>query len=72
MGKPINDPNRITIAEAARSLGMSEDTFRQCMIKNAFPFPVGTVILKNGGKHRTYVVYRKPIEKLMQFWGLTD
>lgn len=72
MGKPISDPNRISIEEAARDLGMSQDTFRQCMVQNAFPFPVGVVLLKNGGKHRTYVVYRSKIEALMKFWGLTD
>ena len=72
MSKPITDPNRISIAEAARDLGMCQDSFRQCMIQNAFPFPVGVVIKKPGAKNYTYIVYRSKIEALMKFWGLTD
>lgn len=72
MGRAITDPNRISIAEAARDLGMSQDTFRQCMQQNLFPFPVGMVVKKQGAKHFTYIVYRAKIEELTKFWGLCD
>lgn len=72
MGKPIADPNRISVAEASRRLGMTRESFCQCMIQDAFPSPVGVAFKKKGGKHYTYYVYRSKIEALEKFWGLVD
>ena len=72
MGKPINDANRISVEEAARMVGMSTDSFRECMKQNKFPFPVGTAFKKEGGTNYTFYVYRGAMEKLVQFWGLCD
>ena len=72
MGKPITDPNRISVSEAARRLGMTRESFCHCMINNLFPIPVGVAIKKPGNKNYTYYIYRRKLEGLEQFWGLVD
>lgn len=74
MGKPIDDPNRISPEEAARRLGMSRDTFCQCLIHGKFParYTPGIAIKKEGHKNYTFIVYRNKVTELEQFWGLTS
>ena len=62
----------VTPEEAARRLGMSVDSFRECMKQNVFPIPIGIAILKPGNKHYTYYVYEAKLEELEKFWGLCD
>ena len=72
MCRAIKDPNRISINEAAKCVGMSAYNFKQCMIQDSFPISVGTVFKKEGGKNYTFYVYRGAVEKLQMIWGLTD
>jgi len=62
----------VTPEEAARRLGMSVDSLRECMWQNALPIQIGVAIKKDGNKHRTFYIYEHRLEKLEQFWGLVD
>ena len=72
MGKPIEDPNRISVSEAAKRLGMTPDSLKECMKQNAFPIDIGVAIKKNGNKNYTYYVYKNKLLALEKFWGFYD
>lgn len=59
----------VTPEEAARRLGMSTDSLRQCMIQNKFPIPIGMAIKKEGNKNYTYYIYEVKLTALEKFWG---
>lgn len=58
--------------EAARRLGMSVDSLRECMKQDKFPFPIGIAIKKSGNKNYTYYIYENKLTALEQFWGFYD
>lgn len=74
MGKPIDNPNRISPEEAARRLGMSKEDFCQCLIQKAFPerYIPGIAYKKPGNKNYTFVVFRGAVERLEQHFGFVD
>lgn len=72
MGKPLDDPNRITPAEAAYILRMDRESVCECMKQNKFPVSIGVAFLKPGGKNYTYYIYRNKVEELCKFWGYYD
>ena len=72
MGKPINDPNRISMTEAAHRLGMTPESLRHCIANNVLPISIGVAFKKPGAVNTTYYVYRSAVEKLEQIWGLVD
>lgn len=52
---------RVTVKEAARILGMSQQGVREHMKRNLFPVPIGYVT-KVGENHQ-YHIYRKMLNK---------
>ena len=72
MGAPIDDKNRVSVEEAARRLGMSVDSLRQCIIQDKFPVQIGVAFKGKDAKNYTYYIYKRPLEKLEQIWGLVD
>ena len=72
MGRALEDPNRISVDEAARMLGMTRESLCECVKQDLLPHSIGVAILKPGHKNYTYYLYRRKVECLCQFWGLTD
>lgn len=69
----IKDGNvMITPEEAARRLGMSVDSLRECMKQDILPIQIGVAFLKPRHKHWTYYIYEVKVAALEQFWGLVD
>ena len=69
MGKII-ETGRVPVADAAKELGMSVDSFRYLLQEGKFPICIGYAIRKPGNKNYTYMVYRKPLEELKQLMGM--
>lgn len=72
MGKSVDNENRMSVEEAARWLGMGRESLCECMRQDAFPSQIGIAIKKPGNKNYTYIIYRRKVEALAAFWGLTD
>ena len=70
MGKHLD--GNVSVAEAARRLGMSGDTLRQCLIQNKLPINIGFAIKKDGNTNYTYYINEYALRKLEKEWGFTD
>lgn len=56
----MNDAKRATCEEAAKELHMSVLTLRELMKRDRLP--IGYALIRDGGKHYQYVIYRKLLD----------